>query len=56
MAIDPNILQRRREPDREVAICTRGVKPMTSKRIGVIGLGDMGLPMARRLLQHGLPW
>ena len=25
---------------------------MTSKRIGVIGLGDMGLPMARRLLQH----
>ena len=26
---------------------------MTSKRIGVIGLGDMGLPMARRLLQHG---
>jgi 3-hydroxyisobutyrate dehydrogenase-like beta-hydroxyacid dehydrogenase len=26
---------------------------MTSKHIGVIGLGDMGLPMARCLLQHG---
>lgn len=27
---------------------------MASKKIGFIGLGDMGLPMARRLLQHGL--
>ena len=26
---------------------------MISKRIGVIGLGDMGLPMARRLLHRG---
>lgn len=27
---------------------------MASKKIGFIGLGDMGLPMARRLLEHGL--
>ena len=27
---------------------------MASKKIGFIGRGDMGLPMARRLLQHGL--
>lgn len=26
---------------------------MKKERIGVIGLGDMGLPIARRLLQHG---
>ena len=27
---------------------------MPDKRIAVIGLGDMGLPMTRRMLQHGL--
>jgi 3-hydroxyisobutyrate dehydrogenase len=28
---------------------------MTTSRIGFIGLGDMGKPMARRLLDHGWP-
>lgn len=28
---------------------------MTKPKIGFIGLGDMGEPMARRLLQHGFP-
>jgi 2-hydroxy-3-oxopropionate reductase len=27
---------------------------MHGKQVGVIGLGDMGLPMARRLLRHGV--